>query len=284
MPSDSPTLLFAYGSSLPGLQGFFPEESPARRRLGLARTEGRLAFDGIHGVLLPGPGQAFGELLEIDPANLPRLDAEAQCAEDDPPRPPLQRNPLDVTHLDSGETLTVEAYQPPAAARAGLRTRTAVHDYRGALLKGDIEENWYLAFGSNLDPDRLRGRVGDFTEECPGLLPGFRLVFNKEANEGHAYANLASDPDGPGCPGVAYRLRPDQIRELDGYEGTPRHYVRLGLPFVPEDSPATPFLGFAYVAQPERLVRQRPPTTTYLEHLRRGYRLRGWTREIEVPS
>ena len=284
MPTASSHLLFAYGPSLSGLDRFFGPSSPSFRRLGLARAEGSLAFDGINIVLVPGAGQAFGELLAVDPAHLPQLDAEAEAVEDFPPRPALQRRPLPVTLLDSGETRTVEAYLPPADALDELRSLHAVHDFRGTLLKGDRQDNWYLAFGSNLNPDRLRDRVGDFAEEEPGLLPGFRLVFNKRAGEDHAYANIASDPDGPGCPAVAYRLRPEQIQELDSYEGTPRHYIRLGLPFAPEDSPGTPLLGFAYVAQPEQLVPARPPTDSYLHHLQHGYQLRGWTRDIEVPA
>jgi cation transport regulator ChaC len=67
--------------------------------------------------------------------------------------------------------------------------------------------NWYFAYGSNMNPARVRDRGLPFEHVQGAVLPGVRLTFDKQSRDhprsGHA--NLTLDADGC-AEGVLYRL------------------------------------------------------------------------------
>jgi gamma-glutamylcyclotransferase (GGCT)/AIG2-like uncharacterized protein YtfP len=102
----------------------------------------------------------------------------------------------------------------------------------------------YFAYGSNIDIQRLRDRVGRFGNVIalgPHRLNGFRLVFNCGG-----FANIEPHA-GSSVEGILYDLNDEQLHELDWYEG---FYYRQHFD-LPNGR-----LGLAYVGKPE-VVRGR---------------------------
>jgi hypothetical protein len=86
----------------------------------------------------------------------------------------------------------------------------------------------YLAYGSNLHPSRLEARVGGVEFLGAVRLSGWSLQFDKRGGDGSAKANLRAAPDtGHVAYAAAYRLRRDQIRLLDVFEGWGHGYETL---------------------------------------------------------
>ena len=64
-------------------------------------------------------------------------------------------------------------------------------DYRRFMIEKNEELLWVAAYGSNLDSNRLKDRVGDLGEGMKGSILGYRLVFNKkQLNGSEVYANI----------------------------------------------------------------------------------------------
>lgn len=80
---------------------------------------------------------------------------------------------------------------------------------------------YYFAYGSNMNPARMRSRGLQFDEALAGQLRGFALCFNKRAHDRpeRSYANIRYQRDGV-VEGVLYRLsHADEIRKMDPFEG-----------------------------------------------------------------
>ena len=88
--------------------------------------------------------------------------------------------------------------------------------------------NAYFAYGSNMDPERVRQRGLAFTRALAAALPGHALVFDKRAARvtGAGHANIRYCP-GATVHGVLYVLEhPDMIQRMDPYEQAPINYGR----------------------------------------------------------
>jgi gamma-glutamylcyclotransferase len=82
------------------------------------------------------------------------------------------------------------------------------------------ESLYYLAYGSNLHPRRLRERIGEV--ELAGVveLPGWQLCFDKRGADGSAKANLRPVPGSDHVVWAAvYGVEPRQLPALDRFEG-----------------------------------------------------------------
>jgi hypothetical protein len=66
------------------------------------------------------------------------------------------------------------------------------------------QDVFYFAYGSNLDPDRMKRRTGSAWPATPARLTGYQLTVNKWASHGGVYANIVRQP-GSVVWGVAYR-------------------------------------------------------------------------------
>lgn len=125
----------------------------------------------------------------------------------------------------------------------------------------------YFAYGSNMDPERMRRRGVVYTSRLPARLPGYRLAFNKVASSqppGVGYANVVPDPTGQ-VEGALYTVQRQSLPALDACEGYPRHYRRASAPVVLADGSQSPAI--FYVAAPHRVARGLRPTRRYLAHL-----------------
>jgi gamma-glutamylcyclotransferase (GGCT)/AIG2-like uncharacterized protein YtfP len=131
------------------------------------------------------------------------------------------------------------------------------------------EISWYFAYGSNMNPARMRARGIDFKNLMTGRLEGYELRFNKRATgkQNVAYANIAYCPNR--CvEGVLYQLeRADDIALMDPFEGNPVRYSRE----VYRIHSAQGLINaWVYVANRAMLAQGLLPERQYLNHLIAG--------------
>lgn len=95
--------------------------------------------------------------------------------------------------------------------------------------KGSFERmlHWYFAYGSNLDTGRLEDRVGRRNIEWRlARLDGYRLSFDKPADDGSGYAMVVPE-EGHTVHGVLYALQNHELEKLDKHEGVhKKQYMR----------------------------------------------------------
>ncbi len=128
---------------------------------------------------------------------------------------------------------------------------------------------YYFAYGSNMNPARMRSRGLDFSEVNPGRIDGLALRFNKISrhNRNWACANLVFAP-GEHVEGVLYRLASDcEILKLDPYEGTPRYYSRDRFPVA---TLSGYHAAWTYIANPGVIDNNILPLRWYLHQLLEG--------------
>jgi gamma-glutamylcyclotransferase (GGCT)/AIG2-like uncharacterized protein YtfP len=129
--------------------------------------------------------------------------------------------------------------------------------------------NYYFAYGSNMNPARMRARGIDFIDQRAGRLPGFKLCFNKRASgkQNIAYANIGYQRDGA-VEGVLYGLqRPDDIAVMDPFEGSPVRYSREVYSVTTVEGAVN---AWVYVANAAMLAEGLLPEQNYLNHLLAG--------------
>ena len=81
----------------------------------------------------------------------------------------------------------------------------------------------YLAYGSNLSIERMRGRCPDAEVIGRAMIPGYRMLFKK--SQSGFYATIEQDAN---CtvPVLVYRISEYDEALLDRCEGYPRHYYK----------------------------------------------------------
>ena len=141
----------------------------------------------------------------------------------------------------------------------------------------------YFAYGSNMNPDRVRERGIVFEHAAAAALEGFALVFDKtsRAHAGLGHANVVP-ASGQTVEGVLYWLATvDEIAKMDRYESTPVNYSRevvhvrvatTDLPHghPPEDAHGGLVTTWTYFANPAVRRPDLLPPRSYLNHLLAG--------------
>ena len=129
----------------------------------------------------------------------------------------------------------------------------------------------YLAYGSNLLPQRLRARVPSAQSVTTVRLPGWSLAFHKRGQDGSAKCDLVLRPDTTWIAhGAIYRIHPPHRSLLDEAEGLGHGYelswLRLeGIGKV-----------FLYRAMPGHIDPQLKPFSWYVDFVRAGARHHGF--------
>lgn len=128
---------------------------------------------------------------------------------------------------------------------------------------------YYFAYGSNMNPDRMKARGLAFSEAYSGVLRGYALAFNKRAADAphRSYANVIYSPD-THVEGVIYALADtDEIVKMDPFEGTPRLYSRelYGI-----ETEIGVLQAWVYVANRSMISEGLLPARWYLDHLLAG--------------
>ena len=270
------TTVFVYGTLLRGMQR--STALRGARFLGLGEVNGVLLNLTHYPGLMAGNGRVSGELYEVDNDTLKTLDRIEGYEPNDPQESLFVRTPLEVTSLDDGHIRKAWTYlyNQDASSFPAI----ASGDYRRQIEVFLNDDTFYIAYGSNLNIERLENRVGSVAVAAKGYLEDFRLVFNKSNGDGSAFANLQSAP-GLRVPFVAYHLPHglDQLHLLDTYEGVPECYRRIVYPF-PLIQDQHHALGHLYVTNPSRLSEGLLPSKDYLEHIKKGYRMHGFEDDL----
>jgi hypothetical protein len=142
----------------------------------------------------------------------------------------------------------------------------------------------YFAYGSNMNPERVRERGLRVMRAEAARLPGFCLVFDKAspAHPGVGHANVVRDRAAV-VEGVLYWLADErQILKMDPFERAPVNYSRERVEVLTD---AGPVWCWTYFANPAVRRPGLRPSREYLAHLLAGrpflspayyQRLAGW--------
>ncbi len=129
----------------------------------------------------------------------------------------------------------------------------------------------YFAYGSNMNPDRVRDRGILFSDAVSATFSGVSLAFDKASSKhpGVGHANVVYDPAGA-VEGVLYLLdSATEITKMDSFESTPRNYSREIVQVSTHQGELTAWTYFANPAvRREGLI----PPRSYLQHLLAGER------------
>lgn len=132
------------------------------------------------------------------------------------------------------------------------------------------DDTWYFAYGSNMSIERMKDRTGAIRQHITSRLKGFRLVFNKRADDGGVFANFEPNESSE-VWGVAYLCDPKAMKTLDRKEGvTGGHYKRIKIQV--EGSAGELIRCVTYVAGDKFVCEAAAPAKDYLQHLLDGAR------------
>lgn len=131
----------------------------------------------------------------------------------------------------------------------------------------------YFAYGSNLDPLRKKQRTGPIREARKARLSGYRLAFNKRADDGGVYANVVCQP-GSEVWGIVYRCNHEALASMDIHEGVSGgHYERCYIEV--EVTGGEIVQAITYVSGAIFICPDEQPTEEYLERIIRGAKCQG---------
>ncbi len=127
---------------------------------------------------------------------------------------------------------------------------------------------YYFAYGSNMNPERVKARGLEYTRVLGGQLRGYELAFNKYSAKREGSAANITRRENAVTEGVLYLLpEPEQIIAMDPFEGFPDHYTRKLL------SIATKYewvRAWVYIANQRFIRANLLPPRWYLDHLLAG--------------
>lgn len=130
----------------------------------------------------------------------------------------------------------------------------------------------YFAYGSNMDPERMKSRKVPFTARKWAILRGYSLTFDKKAmaGEGIGYGNIVKCEHfrDSSVEGILYEIDEPGLWRLDNCEGYPHHYDRKELKVELTDG--TNASAWTYTARPEKVSKGLEPTREYLSHYLKG--------------
>ncbi|QTA93958.1 gamma-glutamylcyclotransferase [Desulfonema magnum] len=272
--------VFVYGTLLKGMSRFGVLADS--RFMGHGFIRGLLYDLGDYPAIRQGDSLVYGELYEISREKRHELDRIEGYFSQDEPHSLYLRNEAEVTLLNDGSREKASAYFYNQALEDCQKI--VCGDYRRYKLEALSDRQWYIAYGSNMSSERLYERIGKAYEVKTGQLEGYKLRFNKIADSGGTYANIAYIGSGCQCPFAAYAISQEQLYPLDRYEGEPSHYVRMGLPFSDMTGKLS-HIGHVYIANPNRLTQNENPSHEYLRHIRIGYEEHGFdTSSLPKPE
>ncbi len=125
----------------------------------------------------------------------------------------------------------------------------------------------YFAYGSNMNPERVRERGLRVSGEEPGIVEGLCLQFDKRAADGVGHANLRV-AKGRRVEGVLYRLDgTEEIAKMDPFERAPWNYGREAIRVQASTGMVA---AWTYFANPAVIQRGLRPSRAYLAHLLAG--------------
>ncbi|MGL4853667.1 MAG: gamma-glutamylcyclotransferase [Lentisphaeria bacterium] len=126
----------------------------------------------------------------------------------------------------------------------------------------------YFAYGSNMDPELMSCRIGNWLDRTVAYLENYQLLFNKHTGDGYyGFANIGQKKDAK-VWGIIYEIDPHSLTALDTYQGVPNHYTRNIIEV--KTSSGKCLKAITYLANPGRIGNNLVPREEYLEHLLRA--------------
>lgn len=127
-------------------------------------------------------------------------------------------------------------------------------------------KHYYFAYGSNMNPARVKDRCMEFSHFESGILSNYCLAFNKRSVKypGTASANIMQQANSQ-VEGVVYHLADEQqITVMDPFEGYPDRYNRILVPIETRNGLLDVWV---YIANPAYIQEGLKPAAWYLHHL-----------------
>ena len=161
----------------------------------------------------------------------------------------------------------------------GARADGAPPPHPNEMTKKPTDLVWYFAYGSNMNTDQLISRIGLFVERRLFRVENYDLMFNKLQDQTPFSTNVFRS----GCAnivpnanstvfGVAFRITPQQLQQLDSYEGVEHNqYTRVAMELV-DCTNEEPTTAEVYVAHPSTVQEGLLPHERYLSKMLFGGR------------
>jgi hypothetical protein len=121
-----------------------------------------------------------------------------------------------------------------------------------------MKRKLYIAYGSNINSEQMAQRCPDARVVGTAMLPAYALEFRR-------VATIVTKPDAQ-VPVLLWEISQRDEKSLNLYEGFPKLYRKEKLEVELDGRPVT---GMAYVMN---YGSPMPPSMTYYECIRRGYR------------
>jgi hypothetical protein len=134
---------------------------------------------------------------------------------------------------------------------------------------------WYFAYGSNLNPDQMNKRVGEWHLSKRALARNYRLAFNVFSAEwqGNTANLLETGKFADTVYGVVYLLTEEQFLKLQKHERVAPVEIRLELEDGNEISRAKAFLWSS-------TTKERPPPEPYRRTMEAGLVQHGYKKSL----
>ena len=129
----------------------------------------------------------------------------------------------------------------------------------------------YLAYGSNLNLPQMAQRCPTAERLGTAMLDGYGLEFRGQA--GHAVATI--DPGPSSVPALIWRIKPEDEKRLDVYEGWPRLYRKETVDVELDGKPMT---AMVYIMNDGYDL--GAPHPLYLSAIKDGYRSAGFDEAV----
>ena len=216
-------------------------------------------------------GPVHGEAYLVDDGTLAELDRLEGCVANNPAASWYRRESIPVHLRDRVCEAFIYLHERPASPLVSSgRWKDA------ASLENSC---WYFAYGSNMNPDRMRERGVAFDQCVPAVLRDHALTFNKRGLGGtEAYAH-ATREQGQDLPGLLYRLSGSGLLALDRCEGVAGgHYRREAMEVLLGEATGVPTqraTAWVYFAGEDHIEEGLPISEAYLDHIRRGHAILG---------
>lgn len=127
---------------------------------------------------------------------------------------------------------------------------------------------YYFAYGSNLNADRMRNREAFFTKREHAVLHGYKLVFAFNSGSGFGSATVVPDENSD-VHGALYTLEKGGLAKLDIFEWVPKGgYERVNITVSLDDGEMKKCVG--YTCTEKYFKSGLLPSKEYLGHLLRG--------------
>lgn len=139
---------------------------------------------------------------------------------------------------------------------------------------------WYFAYGSNLDPERFRTRIGPWADRRPATLAGYRLRFSRDVRSEGGGGAFLEPVAGETAHGAVFLIGHEQLAAMDEVElGTKRNVGGLGRrATVAVETPGGPVTAEMYTLP--ATGRYLAPSPAYLGHVLDGLRAVGHDEEV----